>query len=114
MYCDDPTIPLPMPLPTGRPGLTPLPGPTLRPRVTVLRLLGPADVTGGRRVAAMPAGRVRAVGAVDVELILPVLPLLTVRPVVVASAEVGLGTVRVDDGFRVVVGTKLDDGFRCD
>lgn len=77
-----------------------------------VRPLDPAVVIGGLRVAAIPASRVRAVEAVEVELTLPELPVLALRLPFVARDEAG--TVSVEEGFLVVVGTKPDDGFRCD
>ena len=75
--------------------------------------MDPADVIGGRRLAAIPTGFARVMEAVDVELVLPMLPALAVRWLA-ARFEAGRGTVPLDDGFLVVVGTKLDEGFRCD
>ena len=116
MNCEVPTIPLPIPLPAAAPGLTPLPGPTLRVKPLAERLLDPIVevVSGGRRVAVIPAGRARAVVVVETELALPVLPELAVRLAGGGPEDAVRGTVRVEDGFRVVVGTKPDDGFLCD
>jgi len=60
-------------------------------------------------VAAIPAGLDLVVDAVEVELILPVLAVLFPF---VAKDEAGRGTDKVEDGFRVVVGTKPEDGIR--
>ena len=110
LSCNAPTIPLP----AVKPGLSPLPGPTLLASPPPARLLGPAEVTGGRRVAAIPAGLSRVADAVEFELTLPRLPVLAVLLLLLASDDAGRGTLRVEDGFRVVVGTKPDDGFLCD
>ena len=72
------------------------------------RPLDAAAVTGGRRVA------VRVADAVVVELPVPLLPVLMVLFVAIPNDDAGLGAASLDEGFRVVVGTKPDDGFRWD
>ena len=107
-----------IPLPAANPGLTPLPfaepvapnlpGPMLRVSPFPTRPFDAAAVTGGRRVD------VRIADAVDVELPVPLLVVLIFLFVEIPNDDAGLGAASVDEGFREVVGTNPDDGFRWD
>lgn len=108
MICAALATPVPIPL---KPGLTPLPGPTLFPGVDA-DLAGPAveALTGGLLVAPTPIGLLLAI--VDVEAVLAVLPELAVLAVDLPNgATPGRGAGAVVTGFRAV-GTKPAEAFR--
>lgn len=127
LICAALATPEPIPL---KPGLTPLPGPVLLPKVPVVLAVEEA-ATGGRFVAAIPAGLDLAAPTVEVEAeaelaVLAELPVRAVDlpkgatpgrlPTPIAEAEIGfraVGTNPAEAFLAVLEPRVLEAGFEA-